>query len=225
VRLQDATLQQLLVDYQNTVLKAQQQVDDGISTFLQSRVQVGYLRRSVTAAEGALRVGTEQYEQGATDFTTVLTAEQNLFQAQSNLAAAYANVALGATAIYRALGGGWQIREDSYFVTAAMRDQMGESCCSQPARRNRRLRVFRRPRILDRQYGRPSGEVRPISVFADSKRLPITRSRTRLKAFAHGMSRPSALFGESPSATLRRAAEQLEVHPSRPFAHQRQRHH
>jgi len=65
-----------------------------------------------------------QYEQGATDFTTVLTAEQNLFQAQSSLAAAVANVALGATAIYRALGGGWQIREDSEFVTAATRDEM-----------------------------------------------------------------------------------------------------
>jgi NodT family efflux transporter outer membrane factor (OMF) lipoprotein len=50
VRLQDAKLQQSLVDYQNAVLKAQQQVDDGISSFLQSRVQVGYLRKSVTAA-------------------------------------------------------------------------------------------------------------------------------------------------------------------------------
>jgi NodT family efflux transporter outer membrane factor (OMF) lipoprotein len=124
VRLQDATLQQLLVDYQNTVLKAQQQVDDGISTFLQSRVQVGYLSRSAEAARGALKIGTEQYEQGATDFTTVLTAEQNLFQAESNVATASANIALGATAIYRALGGGWQIREDSYFVTAATAEQM-----------------------------------------------------------------------------------------------------
>ncbi len=59
-----------------------------------------------------------------TDFTTVLTAEQNLFQVQSNLAVASANVSLGATAIYRALGGGWQIREDSKIVTAATRDQM-----------------------------------------------------------------------------------------------------
>nr|WP_283811284.1 TolC family protein [Bradyrhizobium sp. AC87j1] len=124
VRLQDAKLQQLLVDYQNTVLKAQQQVDDGISAFRQSRLQVGYLRKSAEAARGALRIGTEQYEQGATDFTTVLTAEQNLFQAESSVAAALANVALGATAIYRALGGGWQIREDSYSVTAATRDQM-----------------------------------------------------------------------------------------------------
>jgi NodT family efflux transporter outer membrane factor (OMF) lipoprotein len=124
VRLQDAKLQQLLVDYQNTVLSAQRQVDDGISTFLQSRIQVGYLRRSADAARGALRIGTEQYEQGATDFTTVLTAEQNLFQAESNVATASANVALGATAIYRALGGGWQIREDSYFVTGATAEQM-----------------------------------------------------------------------------------------------------
>jgi len=67
---------------------------------------------------------TEQYEGGATDFTTVLTAEQNLLQAESNLAQASANVSLGLTAVYRALGGGWQIREDSYFVTAATRDQM-----------------------------------------------------------------------------------------------------
>jgi NodT family efflux transporter outer membrane factor (OMF) lipoprotein len=124
VRLQDAKLQQLLVDYQNTVLKAQQEVDNGLSAFLQSRLQVGFLRLSAEAASGAFKIATEQYEQGATDFTTVLTAEQNLFQAESNLAQASANVSLGITAVYRALGGGWQIREDSYFVTASTRDQM-----------------------------------------------------------------------------------------------------
>jgi hypothetical protein len=102
-----------------------------------------------------LKIGTEQYEQGATDFTTILTAEQNLFQAESNVATASANVALGATAIYRALGGGWQIREDSYFVTAATRDQMRartnwEGCCRRLAKRNRPLRVFLPPPILDR---------------------------------------------------------------------------
>jgi outer membrane protein TolC len=124
VRLQDARLQQLLVDYQNAVLAAEQQVDNGISTFVQSRSQAEYLRRSADAASGSLNVATVQYQSGMTDFTTVLTAEQNLFQVQSNLAVARANVSLGATAIYRALGGGWQIREDSEFVTAATRDQM-----------------------------------------------------------------------------------------------------
>jgi len=71
-----------------------------------------------------LQISTLQYEKGATDFTTVLTAAQNLLQVESNLATSRGNVSLGATAIYRALGGGWQIREDGNFVTAATRDQM-----------------------------------------------------------------------------------------------------
>jgi NodT family efflux transporter outer membrane factor (OMF) lipoprotein len=124
VRLQDALLQQLLVDYQNTVLKAQQEVDDGLATYSQSRVQAVILYRSVQAAIGALRIATEQYDQGATSFTTVLTAEQNLLQAQNSLATASANIPLGLTAIFRALGGGWQIREDSNFVTTPTLEQM-----------------------------------------------------------------------------------------------------
>ena len=38
VRVQDAKLQELLVDYQNTVLTAQKQVEDGLATYLQSRL-------------------------------------------------------------------------------------------------------------------------------------------------------------------------------------------
>jgi NodT family efflux transporter outer membrane factor (OMF) lipoprotein len=124
VRVQDATLQQLLVDYQNDVLQAEQQVEDGISAFLNSRVQAQSLRRSADAADGALKLATLRYEAGESDFTTVLTAAQNLFQAQSNLATARSNVLLGATQIYRALGGGWQIRDDNEFVTEAAREQM-----------------------------------------------------------------------------------------------------
>jgi NodT family efflux transporter outer membrane factor (OMF) lipoprotein len=124
VRLQDAKLQQLLIDYQNTVLSAQQEVDNGLATYLQSRNQAAFLRRSVAAANGALRIALEQYEQGGTSFTTVLTAEQNLFQAQNSLAGASANISLGLTVVFRALGGGWQIRDGNNFVDPAMVDQM-----------------------------------------------------------------------------------------------------
>src|SRR5262245_38579545 len=80
VRVQDAKFQELLIDYQNTVLKAQQEVEDGIATFFYSREQTEFLQRSVVAAEGALRIALLQYREGILDFTTVLTAEQNLFQ-------------------------------------------------------------------------------------------------------------------------------------------------
>jgi NodT family efflux transporter outer membrane factor (OMF) lipoprotein len=124
VRLQDATLQEYLVDYQNTVLNAQQEVENGISTFLLSRSQAEYLHRSVVAANGALHIATLEYQQGTRDFTTVLTAEQNLYQAENNLAMATGNISTGLVSVFRALGGGWQIRDGNGFLNAATTEEM-----------------------------------------------------------------------------------------------------
>ncbi len=124
VRAQDAELQALLINYKNTVLKAQREVEDGLSGFLQGRRQVVYLRRSVVAAKNALSVAISQYQLGTRNFTTVLTAEQNLYQAQNNLVVAEGDVDVSLTTAYRALGGGWQIREGKGFVNEANREEM-----------------------------------------------------------------------------------------------------
>ena len=124
VRVEDAALQTLLVDYQNTVLKAQQEVENGLTSFLQGRDQVDYLRQSVGAANAALGIALLQYNLGTRDFTTVLTAEQNLYTAQNNLAMAEGGVSTGLASVYRALGGGWQIRVDDEFVPAVTAEEM-----------------------------------------------------------------------------------------------------
>jgi len=124
VRVQDAKFQGLLIDYQNAVLKAQKEVEDGIAAFIYSREQTDFLQQSVTAAEGALRIALIQYRQGIADFTTVLTAEQNLYQAQNSLALATGSIALGLITTYRALGGGWEIREGRDFVPVETQREM-----------------------------------------------------------------------------------------------------
>jgi NodT family efflux transporter outer membrane factor (OMF) lipoprotein len=124
VRVQDASFQALLVDYQNTVLKAQQDVENGIALFTQSRSEVAFLTKSVRAAEGALQIAMFQYKEGTADFTTVLVAEQNLYVAQNELALAQGMVPLGVIATYRAMGGGWQIREGHDFVPAGTSNEM-----------------------------------------------------------------------------------------------------
>ena len=124
VRLQDATLQQDLVDYQNIVLTAQQQVENGISAFFNSRSQAYFLGQSTQAAKGAVRVALLQYQDGTRDFTTVLLAEQNLLLAESNLAMATGNISTGLVSVFRALGGGWQIRDGNGFVNEATAAQM-----------------------------------------------------------------------------------------------------
>jgi NodT family efflux transporter outer membrane factor (OMF) lipoprotein len=126
VRIQDARFQELLIDYQQTVLEAQEEVQNGLSAYVQSRRQADFLRASTKAAEGALTIAMNQYKDGTADFTTVLTAEQNLYQAQDSLAVARGNVPLGLIATYRALGGGWEIRAGEDFVPAETRDEMAE---------------------------------------------------------------------------------------------------
>src|SRR6266567_2091002 len=124
IRVQDAKLQGLLVDYQNAVLKAQKEVEDGLASFLEGREQVEFLRRSAADAEAALGLAILQWNLGTRDFTTVLTAEQNLYTAQNNLAMAEGGVSTGLASVYRALGGGWQIRADNEFVPAATAEEM-----------------------------------------------------------------------------------------------------
>jgi NodT family efflux transporter outer membrane factor (OMF) lipoprotein len=124
VRVQDAKLQELLLDYQNSVLAAQKQVEDGLASFLQGRLEVEDLRKSVAAAEAALGLAFVQYNLGTRDFTTVLTAEQNLYTAQNSLASAEGGVSSGLVSVYRALGGGWQIRGNSEFVPPPTVEEM-----------------------------------------------------------------------------------------------------
>ena len=110
VRLQDAQFQALVAGYQNAVLAAGQEVENGLATFLESQDQVKSLAESVKAAEKAVTVALAQYEGGKIDFNRVALVEQNLVQQQNLLAQAQGNISLGLIQVYRALGGGWQIR-------------------------------------------------------------------------------------------------------------------
>jgi NodT family efflux transporter outer membrane factor (OMF) lipoprotein len=126
VRVQDAKFQELLIDYQNAVLKAQQEVENGIAEFEQSRDEAGFLQKSVVAATGAVNIALAQYKEGTADFTAVLTAEENVYKAQNSLALAQANIPLGLIKAYRAMGGGWEVRTGRDFVPPATRDEMAK---------------------------------------------------------------------------------------------------
>ncbi|HVE21726.1 MAG TPA: efflux transporter outer membrane subunit [Acidocella sp.] len=124
VRVQDARLQARLIDYKNTVLTAQEEVENAIASFVFAGQQENFLRRSVKATQGALNLALIQYHEGLVDFTTVLTTEQNLLQAETNLAAAMGTRASSVAQIYRALGGGWEIADNQGFVSPATSEEM-----------------------------------------------------------------------------------------------------
>ncbi len=124
VRLQDARFQELLLNYQDTVLRAQQEVEDGLVEFLRGQERVVLLTQAVVAARRSLELALIQYREGATDFTTVLTALQALLGQEDLLAESLGDVPLGLIAVYRALGGGWEIREGKAFISTEVRQEM-----------------------------------------------------------------------------------------------------
>ena len=65
-----------------------------------------------------------QYREGIADFTTVLTAEQNLLTQQDSLATTLGDISSNLVGVYRALGGGWQIREGQDVVPPEVKAEM-----------------------------------------------------------------------------------------------------
>jgi NodT family efflux transporter outer membrane factor (OMF) lipoprotein len=124
VRVQDARFQELLITYQNTVLKAQQEVENALIAFLKSQQRALKLAGSTAAAKKTVDLAMLQYREGIADFTTVLTAEQNLLTQQDSLAVTLGEISNHLVGVYRAMGGGWQIREGQEVVPPEVKTAM-----------------------------------------------------------------------------------------------------
>jgi outer membrane protein TolC len=116
VRVQDARFQQLVVNYQNTVLKAAQEVEDAMVAFLRSQDEVEFLSESVKAATRSVDLSMIQYREGLVDYQRVLDTQRFQTQEQDFFTVIKGSVVLNFIAMYKALGGGWQIREGRDFV-------------------------------------------------------------------------------------------------------------
>ncbi len=110
VRVQDALFQQSVANYQNVVLKAQQEVENSVTSYLKGHQVVRALAKGVIASEDGARLGTIQFKEGKITFVTLALLQQNLLTQQDQLATAYGNLAQSLILTYQALGGGWQIR-------------------------------------------------------------------------------------------------------------------
>lgn len=124
VRVQDAVFQQALLNYQNLVLKAQQEVQDTITTYSEAKKAVQYLTQANKAATKTFKLTLIRYKEGETDFTPVLNAEQQLLRIQTSLVNAQGDVPQALAGLYRALGGGWQIRIGNDIVPKQIKETM-----------------------------------------------------------------------------------------------------
>ncbi|MDX1388625.1 MAG: efflux transporter outer membrane subunit, partial [Acidobacteriota bacterium] len=111
IRVQDEKANQRLLQYRKSVLVAVEEVEDAIAGFNLNRTR-GELLEEATAAIGeAVELVLVQYENGLTDFNNVLVTQRDLQFQQDRLVATETDAVLNLIALYKALGGGWEVEE------------------------------------------------------------------------------------------------------------------
>lgn len=127
IRVQDARLQQTLVAYQQSVLQAAQEVDDAMVSLAGAQSENSILVKSVEAARRSNELSLLRYREGFSSYQRVLDAQKSLFTQQNRYAASQGKAVQSLVNLYKALGGGWEVREGKPFVTentlAVMRER------------------------------------------------------------------------------------------------------
>lgn len=104
----EAAFRSAVYDYREAVLRAGGEAEDAMATFLRTRDVLVPQGEAVRAAARTVEIATDQYTQGAVDFSTVFLFSSTLTEQQDRLAVARGDVALALIDLYRALGGGWE---------------------------------------------------------------------------------------------------------------------
>ncbi len=122
IRVQDARLQQSLVQYQETVIQAAREVEDAMVAFVGSQRQDVILVDTVVSAKRSSELSMLRYQEGFADYQSVLDAQQALFGQQQRFVSNKGFAIQSLISVYRALGGGWQ--SGAGFVDEATRQEM-----------------------------------------------------------------------------------------------------
>jgi len=110
VAAQEARFRESVANYQESVLRANREAEDAIIAFLKAQERTRYLQQSVAAAQRTVDISRDQYREGVIDFTPVYLFESTLSEQQDALAQSQGQIALSLVDLYRALGGGWEMR-------------------------------------------------------------------------------------------------------------------
>jgi NodT family efflux transporter outer membrane factor (OMF) lipoprotein len=126
IRVEDARLQELLINYRDTVLRADQEVENALTGYLNAHEAATFQQASVAAAQRAVELALVQYREGATDFQRVLDAQRALLTQQTNFAQTISSVDTYFISIFKALGGGWELRQGQPLIPEQTQKEMQE---------------------------------------------------------------------------------------------------
>lgn len=112
IEVERARQEQALIGYEQDILLALEEVENSLVSFAQEQVRRESLEASVASNREAVRLANERYVRGLEGFLNVLQAQQQLFLSEVELVRSESFVLTDLIALYKALGGGWEVAEE-----------------------------------------------------------------------------------------------------------------
>jgi outer membrane protein TolC len=109
VRIADGQFQESLINYNNHILKAVQEVSNATQGYLLTSEQYELNKKAIHASRRAFNLSSIQYDNGMVTYQRLLNTMETLTRNEDNIAITRGNIALHAISLYKALGGGLKI--------------------------------------------------------------------------------------------------------------------
>jgi NodT family efflux transporter outer membrane factor (OMF) lipoprotein len=108
IEVADYRAREALLRYKANVLSAVQEVDQAIAGYNAEQNRLNRLSRARSAAIDAVKLSSERYDRGLTDYLNVLDAERQQFELEAQYVISQRMAGVQLVALYKALGGGWE---------------------------------------------------------------------------------------------------------------------
>jgi outer membrane protein, multidrug efflux system len=109
IRVEEARQEAALAHYELAVLAALEDTETALVRYGQEQARHEALARAVDASLLAVRLSQELYTRGLQDFLTVLDSQRALYSTEDQLVQSEQAVTANLIALYKALGGGWEV--------------------------------------------------------------------------------------------------------------------
>ncbi|MFT7631583.1 MAG: NodT family efflux transporter outer membrane factor (OMF) lipoprotein [Mariniblastus sp.] len=119
ILVEESRFQQIQADFENTVLNAQREVEDGLIEFVKKQEQYQFNLQTTKANKESVKLALVSFTEGKSDFGRVFVVQANLVVSQDQLVDTRASIALALIKTYKALGGGWETSSASPTVESA----------------------------------------------------------------------------------------------------------
>ena len=131
IEVQKALTEQSVIVYRQTVLSALQETENALIASAKEQEHRKSLVEAVAANRKAVDLALKLYTEGLTDFLNVLEAQRSLFVTEDALVQSNGTVSTSLVALYKALGGGWDLQEEEEDKTLTVGKASGRTPAAQ----------------------------------------------------------------------------------------------